>query len=134
MKNISVALALIIIIILVLAPFYILKESLNNKPSNQSIRVHWHTGNTTRLLEPISFQMTKILNSSENDSTKVVILSSNKDLLATLASVGLQSPIFFVEDQLTDKLKTEIKRLDPSGLKDYKNSQVLLVGNELKKY
>ena len=131
MKKISVFVAILIILILLSGPVYILRESLENKPGNQTIRRHWNMGNTTRILQPVDTNISKILYPAKNP--ELVVLIDEKRPIIALSALGLQQPIFFVKEELTPGLEKEIKRLDPSGMSGENDVQILLLGKGLDK-
>ncbi len=130
MKNVTVFVALILIVMIISIPFIILKDSLENKPANQSIRLHWQTGNTTRLgKDNISQQINKLV--FPQGSVDAVILVNEESYKAAISALGLQLPIFFVDDEITPEIEEEIQRLNPTGLTSFNNNQVILLGGKL---
>jgi len=94
-KNVTVFVALILIVMIISIPFIILKDSLENKPANQSIRLHWQTGNTTRLgKDNISQQINKLV--FPQGSVDAVILVNEESYKAAISALGLQLPIFLL--------------------------------------
>lgn len=136
MKRFGLYLALVFIALMVLAPLFTLKGSLSaGKLQDQEVRLHWNTGNTTRIwAEDWDALQAEVLSTRfalKNPSFVVLVPSDSwKEVIAglslTAGPVGAALVLVRPEAGMGEETEERLDDLVGPGLPD--GMQVLLLG------